>query len=526
MNPTTGLTSHKRCLLFVVDALAESIVRQWVEDGKLPNISTLMMRGGELQTCLSIFPSITPAATCSIATGLYPKDHGIEGACWHDPATNSTAYFGDDYQLAKQEGIRNYLVDFADRLNYQRLKSPLIYEHLFESGIESACVNYMWFRGPHVHSRTTPLALRLTAGKLVSDIRGPKILKLGDFVHSLPDGTGDPPGMLTGLFSRYGFRDETTAACTLAMAKTGTLPAFTLSYFPLNDDHGHTDGLHEAARICVEKFDEFLGEFVDAVGGWEVVDRDYTIVIVGDHSQVEWADSDPKVVLLDKLLSDFQLADTVAGFQEGDELLICPNMRAASIYMNEFNEATREQVVKQLLEDRNVDQVIYCDEHPNNVKMYTVRTRDRGRLTFTHGRNDSPDLKPVGHDRYGNQWCVFGELSAVDLRFDANNCLADGDYPNALERIAGAFHGSHTPIWVTAKPCAELAIKEASTHAGGSHGSLHRDDSVAALITSSDIDVGTLPAPGHARIIDVMDLCLASLGADRSAECHPMMMAQ
>ena len=164
----------KHCVLLVVDALAEPVVRRHLDDARLPALATLLSQGGSLKPCTSIFPSITPAATCSIATGEYPRRHGIEGACWFDPVSNDAAYFGDDLRFALQEGLKEYLEDFGDRLNFDRLRAPLIYEHLFDADFESACINYMWFRGPHVHSRTTPLTLKLAAGRLGSDVRGPK----------------------------------------------------------------------------------------------------------------------------------------------------------------------------------------------------------------------------------------------------------------------------------------------------------------------------------------------------------------
>lgn len=114
--------------------------------------------------------------------------------------------------------MQNYLVDFADQMNFERLSAPLVYEHLFDAGMESGCVNYMWFRGPHVHSRSTPLTLRLTAGKLASEVRGPRVLKLGDFVHAIPTKAEDVAGMKTGLLGRYGFHDQTTAAGTMSIA--------------------------------------------------------------------------------------------------------------------------------------------------------------------------------------------------------------------------------------------------------------------------------------------------------------------
>ncbi len=326
-------TIDKRVVLFVVNAFTESVTREWIEAGKLPTLATIMARGGGLSTCTSIFPSITPAATCSIASGVYPKEHGIEGACWFNPVTDDTAYFGDDLRFAINEGFTEYVKDFADRLNFDRLRQPLIYEHLFEQGLESACINYMWFKGPHVHSRDTPLMVRLFGDRLVSDVRGPKILKLGDFVHSLPASIGKVSGMKTGVWGHYGFHDTTTFACMMALAKEDELPPFTLAYFPLNDDKGHKDGLKEAASKWVERFDSFLAEFIEAIGGWDVVGRDYSFVIVGDHSQVTWPDSGPKIVQLDEVLGRYQIAEMGDSLEDND-LMLCPNMRAAAIYLS------------------------------------------------------------------------------------------------------------------------------------------------------------------------------------------------
>lgn len=508
-------TMPKKCILFVVDALAEPIVREWVENGRLPSIATLLARGGNLNPCISIFPSITPAATCSIATGEYPRKHGIEGACWFDPSSNDAAYFGDDLKLAMQEGLHEYLVDFADRLNFERLHTPLIFEHLFESDIESACINYMWFRGPHAHSRTTPWLLKVAAGGLTSDVSGPKYLKLGDFVHGLPEAVGDIAGMQSGVWSHYGFHDETTAACMLAMAQSDSLPRFTLAYFPLNDDKAHEEGIEKAASVCVENFDRFLGKFVDTIGGWDALEEQFSILIVGDHGQVEWVEDGPQIVRLDEVLSDFVMADTAAGFQDDDELLICPNMRAAAIYLKRPNVATRDRVVDELLGHDGVDQVIYEEERDDHVRMLTVCTRDRGRFSFTRAVPGVAELKTTGIDHYGNEWSIHGEVSAVDLKFQPDGTLIEGIYPNVLERIEGAFTGGPSPIWATARPRAEFAISGSSTHQGGSHGALHRDDSVAALLTSCDVDLNVLPNSQNPRIVDVMDLCLRALGASR-----------
>lgn len=248
------------------------------------------------------------------------------------------------------------------------------------------------------------------------------------------------------------------------------------------------------------------------------------MLIVGDHGQTEWVEVSPEVVALDELLPEFKIAETVAGFQEGDDLLICPNMRAAAIYRSRECGATNDDIAHKLLQHRAIDQAVYLEERNDDVQMFTVRTRDRGRLAFTRNCELSSERQVLATDRYGNRWRLFGELGSLDLNVDKYGKLVEGDYPNALERIEGAFTTGPSPIWLTAKPRAEFAIGPSSTHSSGSHGSLHREDSIATLITTNDIDLTKLPVSSHPRVIDVMDLCLASLSVKRcGVGCQPAM---
>lgn len=502
------------CVLFVVDALAFDIVKEQTRAGQLSNLDRLMQQGS-LRECASIFPSITPAATCSIATGSYPRSHGIEGSCWMNQIANDVAYFGDDWRMLLQEGFKDYLVDFADRLNYERLLQPTIYEQLAAQGVESAAINFMWFRGPHTHKRSTPLELQLVATKLSSEVWGPKFLKLGDFVESMPSGCGDIPGERTGLTGRYGFHDETTAACVLEMARSKAFPAFTLAYFPLNDFAAHKHGLTYAAETRLANFDQFLGEFVEAIGGWSKLGQDYSMVIVGDHSQSQPRDSAESMgqIRLDEHLGDYTLADTAKGFQGEEEILICPNMRAAAIYQSIHCATTTERIIGTLLSLEGVDQVIVQDPSSESSGMITVKTADRGQMSFA-ASSDSDGERPT-IDRYGNRWQIHGDTSCVDIELENHDSIVEGDYPNVLERIHGVFTGGPPPIWVTARPGFEFSIAETKPHQMGSHGSLHREDSVSALLATEGVDFDRLPSPQFPRIVDVMDLCLGTLNAKR-----------
>ncbi|MGV3485714.1 MAG: alkaline phosphatase family protein [Planctomycetaceae bacterium] len=501
----------KHCILMVVDALAHRIVEQRFKAGNLPNLLTLVQRGGCLSPCTSIFPSITPAATCSIVTGCYPSQHGIEGACWFNRDTQEPAYFGDDLMVAWEQGLHQYLVDFGDRLNFERLCSPTLFETLHQHGIDSACINYMWFAGPYDHKRWTPLLLRLAAGKLSPTIRGPRYFKLGDFVETLPAGVASIPAQ--GIFGKYGFDDSLTSRCMMEIAKADALPPFTLAYFPTNDDASHQIGPKAAATEVLEVFDTFLGQWIEAIGGWQRIGADVELLIVGDHGQNGFRGQSPDVINLDDCLTEFQRATFDKGWASGDELFICPNMRASSIYLREESDELRQRIVARLLAVPTIDQVIYA----LGPSQWRIETARRGSLTFRRcGTGETPDAE----DEYGNAWKLDGDLSCVDAQLTEFKTIRYGIYPNALERVAGANFADSNPIWVTACEGAEFRIQETRTHPGGSHGALWVDDSAAALLTSPGIAFNVLPCAAHPRIVDVATLVLHTLGVDAAASSN------
>lgn len=66
------------------------------------------------EACVTIFPSITPAATTSIVTGAYPSEHGIAGASWYDQEREEVAYYGDDFWVIARrfgEFVRDFLIE-------------------------------------------------------------------------------------------------------------------------------------------------------------------------------------------------------------------------------------------------------------------------------------------------------------------------------------------------------------------------------------------------------------------------------
>lgn len=336
-------------------------------------------------------------------------------------------------------------------------------------------------------------------------------MAMGDFVTSPMPISGKLMSASGGLLRRFGFHDETTAEYLLQLAENRALPNFTLAYFPNNDYDSHDSGPQQALST-VERVDEILGTFIEQWGGFERCLEELAIIVTGDHSQSDMADSETeRSIRLDEILAGFQIVPAGKDWSDDDDVMACPNLRAAQIYFHHQPTARlREEVATQILNEPRVDQVMWVEsERGDQPCRFHVWTSDRGRLTF-HAATGSADADCI--DDYGNSWKVVGDLAAVDAQIEADGKLVYGNYPNALERLANGFCEDCGDIWMTARPGAEFCVPETSVHPGGSHGTLHLLDSISPLICAGLPE--TVSVPRNPRSIDIAPLCLSTLGVE------------
>ena len=510
----------KKVLLIVIDAFASRVVRPAMEQGRLPNLQALAAAGKVEWNSTAIFPSITPAATAALVTGGYPVNTGISGAHFYDYDRHRLHYYGESIWPVLRKGFANFFEDFLVRMNRDQLRGDTVFQLAERAGMQAACLNYLWFRGDAEHEVRLPLLLRLWPTIPFSEtIYGPKILSLGDFISDKIPGSEERLHGPGGMFRRFGFADEATGKQLLQLAKRQAFPEFTVAYFPDNDFTSHSDG-PEAALRDVEQVDQILGQLADCYGGVEGLLQSLAIVITGDHAQCDLqGDEKQNGVMLDEILKEFKVAPAGAEWQERTELLVCPNMRAAQIYIPADQWDARDKLIETLLAHERVDQVIWRDDESEKGtppddgggagarRWFCVRTRRDGLLRFTAGAATSS----VAQDEYGNAWSWEGNLAAVDGRIDAVGTLRFGDYPNAFERIATSFDDRVSgDVWVTSQLGHEFYVSGTDLNKGGSHGSLHAHDSLSPLILAGVPD--ELLPKKTPRSVDVAPLCLALLG--------------
>ena len=496
-----------KILLVVIDAATPHVVCPAIRTGQLPVMQRLADAGTMHEASVSIFPSITPAATTSIITGCYPAEHGIAGASWFDETRGEVAYYGDDFWIIAREGFGEFIRDFLLRLNGDRLRAPTLFQMIERSGRQAACLNYLVYRGIAAHKVRIPGLLAALPGvPLTETVEGPSILYLGDFVGT-PIAHHGRLRERGGMLHRFGMDDVSTGAMLRDLFGAGTAPDFTVAYFADNDYRSHEIGPHRALSV-VSHVDAMLGDAFDAGGGIDRVLSDTCVIVTSDHGHCDVLDDPEKAVIrLDRVLANYRQAELGRPWRARDQIMICPNMRAAQVYLREPTPDLVLRMAQEILADPRVDQVISRASLTVRDKPgYTVLS-ERGRIDFARAGAGGAGAE----DAFGGRWTWTGDARSLGIEQDGG-ALEFTQYPNAFERIRGVLDLDQSgELWVTAKPGCEFEVPGGKAHVGGaSHGALHALDSLSPLIIAGGPVRPTLPR--HLRSVDIAPLCMQLLG--------------
>jgi hypothetical protein len=259
----------------------------------------------------------------------------------------------------------------------------------------------------------------------------------------------------------------------------------------------------------LRRLDSRLQELFDAWGGVERVLQDACVMLTADHSHSDVMGNSRADIVLDDVLAGLQCAAPGDGWSDGDDLMLCPNMRAAEVYLREKPVESGGEIRRVLMADPRIDQVIWREPEPRG--RFHVETTDRGVLRFRQASADGVK------DPFGARWTLEGDLEALDLSLDGDR-LEYGCYPNALERIAHGVDDRHPGrFWLTARVGYEFQVPGQQVHHGaGSHGSLHALDSVVPLLVAGDPE--DRPLPRLPRIVDAVPLAARIVGVPFRAD--------
>jgi hypothetical protein len=484
---------RKKLVLAVIDSLKPDMLDQAVAEGEAPALAALLDCGTYVRDCVSTFPSVTPVASAAIATGCGPGEHHIPSMNWFHRGEERYVEYGSSLAATRAFGIVRSLYDTVYNMNLAHLSRAhkTVFEHLDDAGFRTACTTYLIYRGRTRHDPSGGSVYRriAEAAQFRHPVYGARELFYADLFDSRDTGC-------TSALGLPGQRDRHTGCVGAYLVEHGLFD-FLLFSLPDNDTYSHKVGPDGQVRSIGEA-DQALERIMHVAGGPEAFLEEHAVIVMSDHSQtvVEQAINLAEVFADARVLTPGDVAPSEA------ELAACPSARSAMVYALE--EARREQLVRAavdtLTEVEGVDLVITGEDDEA-----VVRSR-RGELRF------QPDGELA--DSRGRRWSLRGDEAALELHV-GNGEVGSDTYPDALGRLWSALRCPHSgDVVVSAEPGFEFVDWGGADHVGGgSHGSLHRDDSEGVLLLCG-LDT---PERAHWSLEDVTPLVLEHFGVPLAA---------
>jgi len=467
----------KKLVLVVIDALKPAMLQRAIASGRAPALARIVQEGVYVEDCVAAFPSVTPVCAATIATGAGPEDHWIPSMNWYHREESRYVEYGSSFSASRQFGVLRSLTDTVYRMNAEHLSRGVetVFESLDDADVRTAGTTYLIYRGRHQHevSNETALARIATSTMFRRTIDGPLELFYADLYASRRTGCRGQLGM-------PGIRDQHTG-CVGAFLVEHDLFDFLLFSLPDNDAYSHKHGPH-AQVTSIAAADRQLERLMHAAGGPDAFLAQHAVIVASDHSQAVVEER----IRLDRAFADFEVASASASRSIGAEVALSPAQRSAMVYALDEDRRARviERSIEVLGELRGVDLVMWLAGEDRDEAV--VRSA-RGELRFSPG-GELQDLR-------GERWSVEGRLAALGAETHDNRFLSP-EYPDALGRIWSALRCPNAgDVILSAAPSYEFVDWGGSDHVGGgSHGSLHRSDSLGALLWC-----GTGPGSREAR---------------------------
>jgi hypothetical protein len=460
------LSPVKKLVLVIIDALKPSMLERAIESGRAPALQRVREEGVYVDDCVAAFPSVTPVCAATITTGVGPDRHLIPSMNWYHREESRYVEYGSSFSASRQFGVLRSLTDTVYRMNAEHLSHEVetVFETLDDADVRTAGTTYLIYRGRHQHevSNETALARIVTSTLFRRTIDGPQELFYADLYASRRTGCRGQLGM-------PGIRDQHTG-CVGAYLVEHDLFDFMLFSLPDNDAWSHKNGPH-AQVTSIAGADRQLERLMHAAGGPEAFLEEHAVIVVSDHSQAAVEER----IRLDQAFVDFDVAAQTAASGIGAEVALSPAQRAAMIYV--LDEDRREEILNRSVEAAcaldGVDLVLWLTGQGTDREA-VVRSA-RGELRLAPGG----DLE----DERGGRWSVEGDRAALGLRVEDGRAVSD-EYPACLARIWSALSCSRAgDVLLSAAPGYEFVDWGGADHVGGgSHGSLHRSDSLGALL--------------------------------------------
>jgi predicted AlkP superfamily pyrophosphatase or phosphodiesterase len=484
----------KKLVLAVIDALKPEMLERAVEQGQAPALAAIMERGTYVPECVSTFPSVTPVAAAAIATGVGPDQHHIPSMNWYHRGERRYVEYGSSFEASRQFGLLRSLRDTVYNMNMAHLSREVktVFEHLADAGHRTAGTTYLMYRGRTRHQASAEGIYPQIAkvANFAHAVWGPDELFYADIIASRKTGCRGTLGM-------PGQRDQHTACVGVHMVENDLFD-FMLYSLPDNDTYSHKRGPY-AQVTSIASADRALEQLMHAGGGPDAFLDEHAVIVMSDHSQIAVVDR----VNLGEALRDYSIMAPLDASPDGRDLAVCPSQRSAQGYVLEDDPDVRERIAGDVARD------LY------DIEGIDVIARLVGGEAVVHSAGQELRFAPGGDltDDRGATWSIEGDSEALGLDI-ADGHVTSGSYPEGLRRLWQALNSPTTgDVLLSAGGGYEFVDWGGIAHVGGgSHGSLHRGDSLGALVLAG---VDHTPRE-HWSITDVTPAILEHYGLRES----------
>jgi hypothetical protein len=478
------VAAPEKLVLAVIDSLHPEMLDRAIDEGSAPALAAIRDRGTYVPDCVSTFPSVTPVASACITTGAGPADHLIPSMNWYHRGEGRYVEYGSSMPATRAFGVFRSLTDTVYNMNMGHLSRSLrtVFEHLDDADIRTACTTFLIYRGRYRHEPWAQARLRrlAEAAQFNHAVWGPRELFYADLFDTRNTGCTSTLGM-------PGQRDRHTG-CVGAYLVENDLFDFMLFSLPDNDTWSHRYGPQAQLRSIAEA-DRALERIMHVGGGVEKFLDEHAVIVMSDHSQTE---VDKRVNLVEGL-SGWRVLQPSDVAPDEAELAVCPAARSAMVYV--LGDHDRDEQVARAA--RDLQDLEGADLIARSADGEAIVWSERGELRFRAG-GELEDLR-------GGTWSVDGDLATLDLTVEDGR-VTSAAYPDALGRLWSALECPRTgDLLISAEPGYEFADWGGADHlGGGSHGSLHRGDSLGVLLTAGV----EMPDREQWSITDATDLVL------------------
>lgn len=457
------MSGPPKLVLTVLDGLKPSMLERAVARGQAPMLKLIMERGAYVDDCVAAFPSVTPVCAASIATGTGPDQHRIPSMNWFSREEERYVEYGSSFSASRKVGVLRSLTDTVYNMNARHLatETPTVFELLDDADVRTAGTTYLMYRGRYSHKATNETALARIATSTVfrEPVLGPREFFYADLFASRRTGCRGTLGM-------PGQRDQHTG-CVGAHLVEHDLFDFLLFSLPDNDAWSHRYGPH-AQVTSIAAADKQLERLMHAGGGPDRFLEEHAMIVLADHSH---AAVEQRIPLVDAF-EDWDVARPNGARVPEGRIALSPAQRSAMIYVLDEDDRgpLTQRAARHAAAIPGVDLVMW-----RSAPREGAIASPRGELRFSPG-GELTDLR-------GRRWSVDGELATLGAQIDGGRLLTP-DYPDALARVWSALTcPTAGDVLLSAAPAYEFVDWGGADHVGGgSHGSLHRSDSLGALL--------------------------------------------